>query len=341
VRRGGPARPGPVRALVPAALVLLAALTSCTPGNAPSPASGPAPSSPTVSASAPALSPSGSAVRGTPQPRSGPRQVMVIAEENHTYDEVFGQGRAPYLATIARTYATITGMDAGYPPSCPSLPAYLLMTSGSTHGICDDDGPAAHRIAGLSIFGEVEAAGEEWREYAESMPAPCTRTEEGPYLVWHAPPPYYTEAAGRCPFWDLPLGTATSGALHDDVAAGSLPAYAFVTPDACHDMHGAAGCSGDVVAVADQWLATWLPQILAGPDYRAGRLVIVITWDEGSTSSNHIPTLVLAPSARGRRVASRVTHCGLLAMEEQVLRVPLLGCAQSESSLAAALGLAP
>lgn len=259
----------------------------------------------------------------------------MIAEENHTYDEVFGAGRAPYLTRLASEYATITGMDAGYPPSCPSLPAYLLMTSGSTHGVCDDAGPDAHPIGGPSIFSEVESAGLQWRGYAEGMPGPCARNDAaaGRYLVRHAPAPYYTSLAAHCPSWDLPLGTPAAGALHDDVAAGRLPAYAFVTPDACDDMHGAPGCPGDLVATGDQWLSGWLPQILAGPDYRAGRLVVVITWDEGSTSSNHIPTIVVGPTGRGVRVTAPVTHCGLLGWEERILGLPLLGCARTAPAL--------
>jgi hypothetical protein len=266
---------------------------------------------------------------------------MVIAEENETYDQVFGAGRAPFLTRLAARYATIDTMDAGYPAQCPSLPAYLLMTSGSTHGVCDDADPQAHPISGPSVFTQAEDAGLEWRGYAESMPGPCTRVNGagGRYLVRHAPAPYYTALAGRCPSWDLPLGTPSAGALHDDVAAGRLPAYAFVTPDACHDMHGAAGCPGDLVASGDRWLAGWLPQVLAGPDFRAGRLLVVITWDEGSTTDNHIPTLVVGPTAAGVRVTTPVTHCGLLAMEEALLRLPLLGCARTAASPAASLGL--
>ena len=266
---------------------------------------------------------------------------MVIAEENHSAAEVLGQRAAPYLNRLAGAFATFTHMDAGYPVGCPSLAAYLLMTSGSTHGVCDDGGPQTHPIAGPSVFSQVEDAGGQWRGYAESMPAGCTREDAagGRYLVRHAPVPYYTALGVRCRSWDLPLGTTTAGALHDDVATGRLPAYAFVTPDACHDMHGAPGC-GDLLAAGDAWLQAWLPQILAGPDYRSGRLIVVITWDEGSGSSNHIPTLVLSPTARGVRVTQAVTHCGLLALEEQVLGLPLLGCARGASSPAAALGLA-
>jgi hypothetical protein len=266
---------------------------------------------------------------------------MVIAEENHTYGQVLGSGRAPFLTQLAARYATFTAMDAGYPAACPSLPAYLLMTSGSTHGVCDDADPAAHPVDGPSIFSQVEAAGLQWRGYAESMPASCTRVDAaaGRYLVRHAPALYYTALATRCPSWDVPLGTAGAGALRDDVAAGRLPAYAFVTPDACDDMHGGAGCQGDLVTTGDQWLGRWLPQILAGPDFRAGRLLVVITWDEGSAGDDHIPTLVVSRIAAGVRVTEPVTHCGLLAMEERLLGLPLLGCARTAPSPAASLGL--
>jgi phosphatidylinositol-3-phosphatase len=267
---------------------------------------------------------------------------MVIVEENETYDQVLGGGRAPFLKGLAAQYATLQAMYSGYPPRCPSLPAYLLMTSGSTHGVCDDSGPWAHKIDGPSIFSQAEDAGLQWRGYAESMPGPCTahNAAGGRYLVRHAPVPYYTALSAHCPSWDLPLGTPAAGALHDDVAAGHLPAYALVTPDACDDMHGAAGCGGDLVATGDQWLARWVPQILAGPDYQAGRLVVVITWDEGSDRGNHIPTMVIGPATHAVRVTALVTHCGLLALEERILRLPLLGCARTASSPAASLGLA-
>jgi phosphatidylinositol-3-phosphatase len=286
-----------------------------------------------LTASGPAATPpSGPAVR---------RKVMVIAEENHTEEDVLGSGRAPYLAELSRRYATLTEMTAGYPVGCPSLPAYLLMTSGSTHGVCDDKGPDAHRIDAPSVFTQLEQRARAWRGYAESMPAPCTRDDAagGRYLVRHAPAPYYTGIT-RCQDWDLPLGTASAGALHDDVTAGTLPDYAFVTPNACDDMHGANVCSGDLVTDGDRWLASWLPQILAGPDYRAGRLVVVITWDEGAGSSNHIPTIIVSPTAEGVTVSAPMTHCGLLAMEQRLLGLPPLGCAAVAPSPARALGLA-
>ena len=315
------------------------ALTACSTSSPPTPS--PTGSAPPATASAAAgtasSGPSATASGGS----GGSRKVMVIAEENHTEEDVLDGGRAPYLAGLAHRYATLTSMTAGYPVGCPSLPAYLLMTSGSTQGVCDDAGPDAHPIGAPSLFSQLEQAGRQWRGYAESMPSPCARDDGagGRYLVRHAPAPYYT-GASRCQDWDLPLGTPSAGALHDDVAAGTLPDYALVTPDACDDMHGAGVCAGDMVADGDRWLAAWLPQIMAGPDYRSGRLVVVITWDEGSGSSNHIPTVVVTPTAQGVEVTEPVTHCGLLGMEQRLLGLPLLGCAAGAPTPTRALGLA-
>ncbi len=256
---------------------------------------------------------------------------MVIAEENEAESSVIGSARAPYLNRLAATYGEVAQMQAGYPVGCPSLAAYILLTSGSTHGICDDSPPSAHQLSGDNIFQQVARSGREWREYAESMAGTCERQNDAGerYLVRHAPPPYYASEASRCRSWDVPLGTTRAGALVTDLARG-LPAYAFVTPDACDDMHGAPGCAGDPIRTGDSWLARWLPRILASADYRSGHLLVVITWDEGSGSTNHIATIVVAPRVHHERTPATTiyTHCSTLRAAEQVLRVPLLGCAR-------------
>jgi hypothetical protein len=267
------------------------------------------------------------------------RKVLVIAEENHGYDQIIGDPAAPYLNRLADTYGTATRLDAGYPAGCPSLAAYLLLTGGTTGGICDDRAPAAHPLTGDNVFHQVRAAGREWRNYAQSAPRACARTDDGPYFVRHVPATYYLDDRADCGRWAVPLGDPQGGALHDDVTSGSLPAFGFVTPDACHDMHGAPGCADGRVAAGDRWLQSWLPQILAGPDYRSGRLVVFITWDEGTSSDNHIPTLVVAPATRHVRADQPFTHCSTLRTVEELLRLPLLGCAASAGSMAPAFGL--
>lgn len=277
---------------------------------------------------------------GTPR-RGGYSKVLLIAEENRTYAQVIGSPEAPYLTGLARSYGSATRMVANYPVACPSLAAYILMTSGSTAGICDDRGPKHHPLGGANIFAQLDAARLPWRNYAENLPAPCARknSADGLFLVRHTPVPYYNSESKTCAAGQVDLGTPTRGALHDDVRAGRLPSYAFVTPNTCHDMHGAPPCPGRRIAGGDQWLAGWLPQILAGPDYRAGRLVIIITWDEGSPSSNHIPTFVLSPSSHAVSSAQAYDHCSTLRTAEDILRLAPLGCARSAASMVGEFGL--
>jgi hypothetical protein len=315
------------------ALLAVLALAACS---AP-PAGQPPPSVDQPSATSPPA-----ARRSTPSSAraGGYSKVMVIAEENHAYDQIIGSPDAPYLNQLATTYGVATHLDAGYPTRCPSLAAYILLTSGSTAGICDDRAPKAHLLTGDSLFQQVAESGRQWRDYAESAPGTCELANgaDGRYLVRHVPATYYVAQRARCESWAVPMGVPAAGALHDDLAAG-LPAFSFVSPDACDDMHGAAPCPADRIGAGDRWLHGWLPAILDGPDYRAGRLAIVITWDEGTGSDNHIPTLVVSPTTDGVTADAAFTHCSTLRTIEEILRLPLLGCAADAASMTTAFHL--
>jgi hypothetical protein len=326
----------PFRAVL-AIAVVASVLTACT-DRAPHDT----PPTPATAAPSPGATPSEapSSNAPSPSPKRG-RQVLLIVEENSAYGQIIGDSHAPYLNGLARVYGTATRLDAGYPAGCPSLAAYLLLTSGATHGICDDGAPQAHPLSGASVFSQVKAAGLQWRAYAESAPGPCAlgNSRDGRYLVRHVPATYYVNVRADCRRWALPLGTSRAGALHDDVAAGALPAFGFITPNACNDMHGAPVCSANLVADGDRWLRTWIPQILTGPDYRSGRLTVIITWDEGDNSDNHIPTLIISPTTRHITSAKRYTHCSTLRTVETLLRLPLLGCATTAPSMVAPFAL--
>jgi phosphatidylinositol-3-phosphatase len=188
-----------------------------------------------------------------------------------------------------------------------------------------------------SIFGQ----GETWRAYQESMSANCTRKNSGDYLVHHNPPPYFTGLAG-CGRFDVPY-TQLSG----DLAAGTLPAFSFVTPNVLDDMHNGT------IAEGDKWLAANLPAILDSHEYTDGSTAVFITWDEGhhgtvgekcatntADESCHIATIVISPSTMpGTRPATLFNHYSLLRTAEQLLGLPLLGKAASYPSMVAPFGL--
>lgn len=255
-------------------------------------------------------------------------------EENTEAEDALTGSSTPYLESLVPQATSVTQMQAGYPRLCPSLPAYLLLTSGSTHDVCDDRGPDEHQISSANIFAQVADSGRQWRVFAQSMRGTCERDNSADdlYLVRHTAAPYYTSERERCDEWQVPMGAVGSGALHDALRSG-LPAFSLVVPDRCHDMHGGSVCVGDRLAAGDRWLADWVPQILDSPDYRSGRLLVIITWDEGTLTSNHIPTLLLHPGLAGTTVDRAADHCDTRRTMAQVLDTAPLGCAAKSKPL--------
>jgi hypothetical protein len=251
--------------------------------------------------------------------------VVWLWLENHTHHEVIGSPEAPYLTALARDCGTATHWAA---VGSPSLPNYLAMTSGSKHDVADDGPPAEHPIDADNLYRQVRDNGGTARSYAEAMPAPCALTPSGKYAVKHNPAAYYGAAADRaaCRTDDLPLT-----ALDADLRNGTLPTFATVTPDLCHDMHD---CD---VATGDAFVAEWLPRLLDSAAYRSGRTVIVVVWDEDTP----IPNVVVAPTVpSGTVFDAAVDHYDLLRTTEELLGIDTyLGRAADATGLRAAFHL--
>ena len=247
--------------------------------------------------------------------------------ENKPYGSVIGSSLAPYENALAKACGLATNYRA---ITHPSLPNYLAATGGSTFGVTDDAGPSAHSIAATSLFQQVTEAELSWRAYDESMPTACDPSPSGRYAVKHNPAVYYTAVHQQCLVDDVALESH----LSQDIAAGNLPSFAFVTPNLCDDTHDCGAQTGDA------WLATWIPRIVSGPNYSAGDTLIVLTWDEGVGVSNLIPTIVVGPSVpTGDRATAAFTHYSLLLTTEQLLGLPALGAARTATSLTPAFHL--
>jgi phosphatidylinositol-3-phosphatase len=250
--------------------------------------------------------------------------VVWIWMENKPYGSVIGQPSAPYENGLAKQ----CGQAMNYHGiTHPSLPNYLAATGGSTFGVTDDASPSAHQIGADSIFGQLTGAAGSWRSYQESMPSNCDLSPSGGYAVKHNPAAYFTAIRAACATFDVAL----EGNLERDIAAGALSSFSFVTPNLCNDTHD---CS---VRTGDEWLATWIPRIVGGSNYRAGNTLIVLTWDEGVGSGNLIPTMVVAPSVpAGTGSGVRFDHYSLLKTTEELLGLPALGAAAAAPSMRAA-----
>ncbi len=259
--------------------------------------------------------------------------MLTFIEENHSLDEM--QAGMPYLSGLAHEFAYATDYSA---ITHPSLPNYLAIAGGSTFGVTDDSGPTVNgpRVGGApSVFDQALASGHTAKTYAESMSGNCAASS-GLYAARHNPWVYFSAGLDNCNTSDVPIGDPAGGALATDIAQGTLPNVGLVIPNLCNDAHD---CS---LATADHWLEGWLPQILQSQDFTSGRLVVVVTADEGNRTDagNTVLTVVLSANGpHGQVVASPLTHYSLSGLYSHIIGAPALADAATAPSMAQAFGL--
>jgi acid phosphatase len=81
-----------------------------------------------------------------------------------------------------------------------------------------------------------------------------------------------------------------------------------------------------------------MPVLMSGPDWRSGRLVIVVTFDEGETTEQ-VPTVVIAPGLSGVVVRRPLNHYSLTGLIDQIIGAAPLRHAAGAPSIAPLFGL--
>ncbi len=264
----------------------------------------------------------------TPVAGSTANKVIVIMEENHA--QAGSYSAMPYLAGLSTTYGKATKY---YGIGHPSLPNYLEIWGGSAFGTSNDCGVGCGPTAATdtSIWDQTIAAGKPAKAYQESMNSNCQTGSSTGYVARHGPWPYFTNATSRanCVANDVPLT-----ALQADITAGRLPVTGEITPNLTNDWHDGTA------AQADAFLKVWVPALMAGPDYTAGRLTILVVTDEDdSSAANNVAFTVINPKLSGVTVATTTNHYSLTRWFEDNAGTGYLGGASTAFDLKAAFGL--
>ncbi len=279
-------------------------------------------------------------------------RVFVIVLDDQPLSVIRGSTSAPYLNQLMSTYTFGTNYTT---PDHPSLPNYFELTSGNPQAnLCDCQpgmtstcmptncnllASACTCPLGVSNLGDdLDVAHIPWREYAESMGAPCNPAgiDGGQFAANHVPFLYFDDVfmnAGRCQQRVRDFGDFAA-----DVAgtSGTPIRFALVSPNLCNDMH--SNCAGDPVKQGDLWLAAQVPALLATPGFAAGGSdVLFIVGDElpAALGPGPMPFVVVSPLARaGGSTAGAYNHYSLLATIEDGLGLPRLGNAEASATIA-------
>ena len=264
--------------------------------------------------------------------------VVVITLENKEFDTVIGNLFMPTYNRYARDYALLTEF---YAVTHPSLPNYLAMIGGETFDIqenCQDCFINAPSLPDL-----IEASGRLWKTYQEDMHDPCGlgNQDEDEYVQKHNPFVYFDTIRldqERCERSVVPFDV-----LQNDIDAGTLPNFIFITPNMCNNSHD---CN---LIVTDVWIAELLDRLVPALDQEGSNYLIVLNWDEGqgdgsccglaAQAGGRIPVVLISPLVQSHfKDSTPYTHYSLLKTISRSWDLPYLGHAEEDNT---ALILAP
>ncbi len=266
--------------------------------------------------------------------------LFLIVLENRGYDQVIGNPDMPNLNALAGRYALAADHHGvGH----PSLPNYVALISGGTWGSQSDD--PSQTFNEPTLAGQLEGAGLGWKAYMQALPSAgfqgAFAGSGGLYAKKHDPFLLFPSIA------DAPARAARVVPLQQlgaDLETGHAPAFAFIVPDQCHDMHGTSHCQ-DAHALdraGDAFVQHWVQAILASSAW-TGNSAIVVTFDEApqgvasvlGLGANHIATIVISREGpRGFTLHTPTDHYALLRTLEEAWGLPLLGQASGATSMA-------
>ena len=146
-----------------------------------------------------------------------PSHVVVVMEENHSFNEFMGSSGAPYINSLANSGGLFTNSFAIIHPSEPN---YLAIFSGSTQGLADDSCP--HTFVSPDLCGELINIDLTFGGYFEGLPSVgSTVCTPGEYARKHSPWVIFPDVpfSDNMPFTSFPSDY------------NNLPKISFVIPN--------------------------------------------------------------------------------------------------------------
>jgi hypothetical protein len=178
---------------------------------------------------------------------------------------------------------------------------------------------------------QLDAAGLAWKGYFQGMPYPGYREFCYPGRCLGLPDfdPYYSGKHNGIIYFKSVQDSPTERRkmvpieqLAQDLATDP-PAFGYIVPDQCHDMHGSPPWCGDsgnpfdandnqLVSRGDSYAADLVLAITAAPFWDKGVNAIIVVFDEGTTTAGCCD----ANPGTGRTYATVITNHGPRGLQD-------------------------
>lgn len=222
--------------------------------------------------------------------------IYVVAEENRSYEHIVGSSNMPFLNGLLAQGALATQF---YANQHSSLPDYFWLIAGQPL-TANNDTTATFNVD--NIERKLLEKGLTFKSYAQSLPYPgYSGLYYNNYYRRHAPLPYFTEMANST----LLSNHVSTDQMAKDIAANTLPNFAFITPDAAHDMHDCPNGVDVCEQLADAWLRDNIGPLLQTPAFQPGGDGLLILWaDEADLGSDNRCSSTVLSGCGGRIVVA-------------------------------------
>jgi acid phosphatase len=257
-----------------------------------------------------------------------PAHVVVVIEENHGYKQIIGNPDAAFINELAADGALLTNSHGLH----PSQPNYLALFSGSTQGVTDDKPVPGTPLTAPNLGAALTVKGYTFAGYSESLPAIGSLSlsagngyarKHNPWSNWQSdsPGPNQLPESVNRRFADFPSDFRI------------LPTVAFVVPNLLNDEHGnGQSADADLIRASDQWLRRYMS---AYASWAVGHdSLLIVTWDEdGYTTANRIPTILVGAAVKPGKYDQPTTHYNVLRMIERFYDLPLAGASTNAAPI--------
>lgn len=246
--------------------------------------------------------------------------IIVVIEENHSYSELIGSVNARYITRLSENGALFTNSHGiGH----PSQPNYLVLFSGSTQGVTDDN-CAISQFTTPNLAAALIKKGFTFKGYAQTMP---TVGYLGCAYIQSTLTVGYLYARKHCPWvnWQGTDANQIPASVSLPMTSfprdfNKLPTVSFVIPDMDRDMHN-IGAPGDAAAIqrGDKWLKENLAPYAAWA--RAHNSLLIVTFDEDDyipQNANRIPTIFYGAHVKTGKYDMAITHSNVLHTLENI-----------------------
>jgi hypothetical protein len=250
-----------------------------------------------------------------------PVHTVMLILENHTYNQIVGNPQAPYINSVFNDSHTAR-LTSSYALTHPSQPNYIMLYSGSSQGVINNDLPNSLPFTTLNLGASMIQAGFSFTGYAEDLPYTGFNGEisgsyvrkHNPWVNWQGGTVNGIPATDNKPFSEFPSNF------------NSLPTLSIVVPNLDHDIHDGS------IPTCDAWVQANLGAYIEW--CKTNNSLFILTFDEDDVSAdNKILSFFTGANIKTGNYNQRITHYNVLRTIEELYQLPYAGASADSTAI--------